>query len=115
MRVAKVDATEEKKAAQQYGVRGYPTLYFFLNGEKMDYSGQRSKDSMVNWLLKKTRDPVVQIDKEQYEKLQAAEGVSIVYHGDYSTAENSAVLKAIALGDDYNSKIYKLCSLLLGS
>jgi protein disulfide-isomerase A1 len=64
VRLAKVDATVEKKSGQDYGVRGFPTLYFFLNGEKMDYTGQRSKESMVNWLLKKTRDPVVQIQKE---------------------------------------------------
>lgn len=59
MRLAKVDATEHKKAAGEYGVRGFPTLYFFLNGEKIDYSGARSKDAMVNWLSKKTRDPVI--------------------------------------------------------
>ena len=64
VRVAKVDATENPTSAGEYGVRGYPTLYFFLNGEKIDYSGQRSKDSMVNWLLKKTRDPVSEITKE---------------------------------------------------
>lgn len=63
VRLAKVDATENSKSAGEYGVRGYPTLFFFLNGQKIDYSGQRSKESMTNWLLKKTRDPVSQINK----------------------------------------------------
>ena len=32
IRLAKVDATEESDLAQQYGVRGYPTIKFFKNG-----------------------------------------------------------------------------------
>uniref|UniRef100_A0A7P0TA35 Protein disulfide-isomerase n=2 Tax=Homo sapiens TaxID=9606 RepID=A0A7P0TA35_HUMAN len=33
IRLAKVDATEESDLAQQYGVRGYPTIKFFRNGD----------------------------------------------------------------------------------
>lgn len=33
IRLAKVDATEESDLAQQYGVRGYPTIKFFKNGD----------------------------------------------------------------------------------
>ncbi|XP_064439453.1 protein disulfide-isomerase isoform X1 [Mirounga angustirostris] len=33
IRLAKVDATEESELAQQYGVRGYPTIKFFKNGD----------------------------------------------------------------------------------
>ena len=58
---------------------------FFHQGQKMDYTGQRSKDSMINWLLKKTRDPVVQADKEKYEQLKTDSSVSIVFHGDLTT------------------------------
>lgn len=103
VRVAKIDSTENSQSAGEYGVRGYPTLYFFLNGEKIDYSGQRSKDSMVNWLLKKTRDPVSEINKEEYEALAAKDSVSIVYHGDFASAEGNEVLNKIAMADDYNS------------
>ena len=106
VKLAKVDATVEKKAAEEYQVQGFPTLHFFLNGKQMDYTGQRSKESMLNWLLKKTRDPVVQIDKEAYEKLASASSVSIVYHGDFSSAEGASILNELALADDYNSKRY---------
>lgn len=58
---------------------------------------------MVNWLLKKTRDPVVQIDKDAYEKLSASERISIVYHGDFQSAEGASVLTQIAAADDYNT------------
>uniref|UniRef100_A0AAZ3PAU2 protein disulfide-isomerase n=1 Tax=Oncorhynchus tshawytscha TaxID=74940 RepID=A0AAZ3PAU2_ONCTS len=34
IRLAKVDATEEADLAQEYGVRGYPTIKFFKGGDK---------------------------------------------------------------------------------
>ena len=104
LRVAKVDATENSKAAGEFGVRGYPTLFFFLNGEKIDYTGQRNKEGMLNWLLKKTRDPVTEIDAEKYGQLAQEGGVAIVYHGDFANAEGAQILSTIATADDYNSK-----------
>ena len=67
---------------------------------------------MINWLLKKTRDPIVQIDKDAYEKLQES-GISIVYHGDINGAENAALLNQMAIADDYNSTSSVYISLLL--
>lgn len=43
IRLGKVDATEETELAQEYGVRGYPTIKFFKGGEKgspKEYSGK---------------------------------------------------------------------------
>lgn len=44
IRLAKVDATEETELAQEFGVRGYPTIKFFKGGDKgspKEYSGQQ--------------------------------------------------------------------------
>lgn len=43
VRLAKVDATEETELAQEFGVRGYPTIKFFKGGDKespKEYSGE---------------------------------------------------------------------------
>jgi protein disulfide-isomerase A6 len=52
VKVAKVDATENKEAAGRFGVRGYPTIKFFPGGKKddssaIDYSGQRTAQAMA--------------------------------------------------------------------
>ncbi|XP_077829462.1 protein disulfide-isomerase isoform X5 [Macaca mulatta] len=57
IRLAKVDATEESDLAQQYGVRGYPTIKFFRNGDTAspkEYTAGREADDIVNWLKKRT-------------------------------------------------------------
>lgn len=35
--LAKVDATEHKDLGSRYGVQGFPTLKWFVNGEPSDY------------------------------------------------------------------------------
>ncbi|XP_039082381.1 protein disulfide-isomerase [Hyaena hyaena] len=57
IRLAKVDATEESDLAQQYGVRGYPTIKFFKNGDTAaprEYTAGREAEDIVNWLKKRT-------------------------------------------------------------
>jgi protein disulfide-isomerase A6 len=50
--VAKVNADEEKKLAERYGVTGYPTLKFFskLKKDPEDYNGARDAEGMLKFL-----------------------------------------------------------------
>ena len=59
VKVAKVDATQNKEAAARFGISGYPTIKFFPAGSKddssaVDYDGPRSESGMVDWLREKT-------------------------------------------------------------
>ncbi|GER57713.1 protein disulfide isomerase [Striga asiatica] len=53
VKLAKVDATEENELAETYEVQGFPTLYFFVDGEHNPYSGQRTREAIVTWIKKK--------------------------------------------------------------
>jgi len=55
--LAKVDATVEKTLAERFGIQGFPTLFWFKNGVKSDYSGGRTKDTIINWVVKKSGPP----------------------------------------------------------
>ena len=40
--IAKVDATENKLSAEEYGIEGFPTLKLFINGRAVDFKGGRT-------------------------------------------------------------------------
>jgi thiol-disulfide isomerase/thioredoxin len=43
VRLAKIDCDEYGSVKSTYGIQGFPTLKFYIKGEKQDYSGQRTK------------------------------------------------------------------------
>ena len=45
--LAKVDATVEKKVAEKYDVKGYPTLKFLVNEKPTEYTGGRTENEIV--------------------------------------------------------------------
>ncbi|RZC38929.1 Thioredoxin domain containing protein [Asbolus verrucosus] len=53
--MAQVDVTVEKQLAMQNEIIGYPTIKFFKYGNGFDYTGGRSADEIVTWVLTKIR------------------------------------------------------------
>ncbi|XP_067952030.1 protein disulfide-isomerase A6-like [Watersipora subatra] len=54
VKLGAVDATVHSSLASRYGVRGYPTIKYFAQGQgKQDeeYDGGRTADDIVNWAL----------------------------------------------------------------
>jgi len=86
-----------------YEVKGFPTLYFYSNGQKIKYSGQRTKDFLINWLSKKTGPAVNAIEAAQIEALAENGKVNVVFHGDLAAHEQGKLFEEIATADDYNS------------
>jgi protein disulfide-isomerase A1 len=80
--VAKVDATENNALAERFEVKGFPTMIWFRNGKQSDYTGGRTKDTIVNWISKKTgpASKHVACDALNSDKLAA------VYFGDFEGA-----------------------------
>eukprot|EP00008_Paramoeba_atlantica_P008405 CAMPEP_0201485064 /NCGR_PEP_ID=MMETSP0151_2-20130828/9197_1 /ASSEMBLY_ACC=CAM_ASM_000257 /TAXON_ID=200890 /ORGANISM="Paramoeba atlantica, Strain 621/1 / CCAP 1560/9" /LENGTH=248 /DNA_ID=CAMNT_0047869035 /DNA_START=43 /DNA_END=789 /DNA_ORIENTATION=- len=50
-KVVKVDCTQNQKTCTAHGVRGYPTIKYFVDGEKAsDYNGQRTLESFISFV-----------------------------------------------------------------
>ena len=99
--VAKVDATVEKKLAEKYGVRGYPTVKFFKKGVAMDYTGGRKESEVLNWVRKKSGPATRPLKTlEELEKFKTDNTVCIVYFG--TNEEEKKIFEAVASkNDDY--------------
>ncbi|RAL46085.1 hypothetical protein DM860_006239 [Cuscuta australis] len=77
--LAKVDATKEPELAESYEVHGFPTLFFFDDGEHKPYNGQRTKDAIVNWIKKRIGPGVYNVTStEDAERILAAENKFVV-------------------------------------
>ncbi|KPI97250.1 Protein disulfide-isomerase [Papilio xuthus] len=102
IKLAKVDATQEQDLAESFGVRGYPTLKFFKNGNPIDYTGGRQADDIVAWLKKKTGPPAVEVTSaEQAKELIAANNViTFGFFPDQATEKAKAFLNVAGLVDD---------------
>uniref|UniRef100_A0A7S3CQC5 Protein disulfide-isomerase n=1 Tax=Strombidium rassoulzadegani TaxID=1082188 RepID=A0A7S3CQC5_9SPIT len=84
--LAKVDATEQKKLAEKFGIQGFPTLFFFKNGEKQEYTGGRTKDTIVNWVLKKSGPPSIELTCEALKSKVEEDKFVLAYFGEESDA-----------------------------
>ncbi|KAM9482044.1 protein disulfide-isomerase [Clarias gariepinus] len=105
IRLAKVDATEESELAQEFGVRGYPTIKFFKGGDKTapkEYTAGRQADDIVNWLKKKTGPAATTISEvTQAESLIADNEVAVIgFFKDVESDGAKAFLKAAEAIDD---------------
>ncbi|XP_068119309.1 protein disulfide-isomerase [Hyperolius riggenbachi] len=105
IRLAKVDATEESELAQDFGVRGYPTIKFFKGGDKSspkEYSAGREAIDIVNWLKKRTGPAATTLaDLAAVSALvDASEVVVIGFFKDPESALTKVFLQAAEAVDD---------------
>ncbi|XP_065578991.1 protein disulfide-isomerase-like isoform X1 [Artemia franciscana] len=102
IKLAKVDATEEQELAEEHGIRGYPTLKFFRNGKPSEYTGGRTSEEIVNWLLKKTGPPAVDLKNGDQSKafIEDNEVAVIGFFKDQSSEKAKTFLSVAAVLDD---------------
>lgn len=103
IKLGKVDATEETKLAEEYGVRGYPTLKFFRSGSPIEYGGGRQADDIVNWLNKKTGPAALEIENvEGAETFIKSQPVVIIgFFKDRQSDEAKTFLSVANAVDDF--------------
>ncbi|XP_073056248.1 protein disulfide isomerase-like 1-4 [Primulina eburnea] len=104
VKLAKVDATLENELAEKYEVQGFPTVYFFVDGEHKTYSGQRSKEAIVTWIKKKTGPGISNITTtEEAERILTSENKVVLGFLDTLVGPESQELAAASkLDDDVN-------------
>jgi len=101
--IAKVDATVEGDLGKKYGVQGYPTIKWFVDGEFVaDYSAGREADDIVKWVQKKSGPPAITVETaDALSDLEAAEAVVVLgYFKEFKGAEFDVFSKVAQTTED---------------
>ena len=77
--VVKIDATVEKDLASRFGVKGFPTLKFFKNGQPIEYKGGRTENDIYNFIKKKSGDPVKQLSSDEDIAAFAKQSLNVLF------------------------------------
>jgi len=100
MYIAKVDATEHTSLAERYEIKGFPTLYWFVDGERSEYTGGRTTDTIVSWITKKSGPPAEHVKCDDVKKVTESEKLSSVYFGEKAGEMYDTFLKAASKNDN---------------
>ncbi|TQD71292.1 hypothetical protein C1H46_043176 [Malus baccata] len=100
--LAKVDATEENELSQEYGIEGFPTIFFFIDGVHKPYTGQRTKEGIVTWIKKKIGPGIQNVTTlEDAERILTAESkVVLGYLNSLVGPESDELAAASRLEDE---------------
>jgi Thioredoxin-like domain/Thioredoxin len=63
MAIGTIDCTKQKQLCNEYGVKGFPTLKYFLNGEFYDYNGGRDEKALLAFAEKMASPPITVIKR----------------------------------------------------
>jgi len=108
-KLAKVDATVHKSLGTEYGVRGYPTLKFFKDGEVLEYTGGRTADTIVAWANKKSGPPAVTVDTEEA-AAKLVEDNQVLVFGFFKDVESEAAKEYLKAASGLDDQVFAISS-----
>jgi len=110
LNIGEVNCDIEKKLCKDASVRGYPTLYFFRGGERIEYEGMRGLGDLLDYAEKGmiTGAGVPDVNAEEFKKMEETEEVIFVYFYDHATtSEDFQALERLPLSLLGRAKLVK--------
>ncbi|XP_016522670.1 protein disulfide-isomerase-like isoform X3 [Poecilia formosa] len=100
IRLAKVDAIEEKELADEFEVGSFPTLKVFINGDRkqpLDYTGKRSVVGIIQWMKRRAGPGTSNLDfVDSAAKFIGTHNISVVGFFNSLESESAKVFKEVA-------------------
>uniref|UniRef100_A0A8D2ZKW6 Protein disulfide-isomerase n=1 Tax=Scophthalmus maximus TaxID=52904 RepID=A0A8D2ZKW6_SCOMX len=101
MRLAKVDATEEKELAEEFDIGGFPSLKLFVHGDRkqpVDYTGKRTAEGIVQWMKRRAGPGAAVLDSaESAAQHIEAHHITVVGFFDNLDGEEAKVFRELSL------------------
>ncbi|KAJ8559581.1 hypothetical protein K7X08_003639 [Anisodus acutangulus] len=101
--LAKINAVKEVEVADNYDVRSFPTIFFFVDGDPEIYNGRRTKNAIVTWIKKKIGPGIYNLTTEEAERVLTSEDkVVLAYLDSLVGPETKQLAAASKLENDVN-------------
>lgn len=116
LNVGEVNCDLEPRLCKDARVSGYPTMYFFRGGERVEYDGLRGLGDLVNYAQKAVEigSGVQDVDAETLKELEEKEEVIFVYFYDHATtSEDFEALDRLTLSLVGHARLVKTNSAAL--
>ncbi|TKS68467.1 Protein disulfide-isomerase A2 [Collichthys lucidus] len=103
MRLAKVEATEEKELAEEFDVGSFPTLKLFVNGDRkqpVDYTGKRTVEGIIAWMKRRSGPGALVLDsQDSAAQFIDSHKIAVVGFFDDLEGEAAKVFKEVVLDE----------------
>uniref|UniRef100_I3J5R9 Protein disulfide-isomerase n=1 Tax=Oreochromis niloticus TaxID=8128 RepID=I3J5R9_ORENI len=101
LRLAKVDATEEKELAEEFDVGSFPTLKLFINGDRkepVEYTGKRTTIGIIQWMKRRTGPGAEALESaDSAAQFIDAHNITVVGFFESLDSEAAQVFKEVAM------------------
>ena len=102
IKLAKLDAQVHRQIADEFDVKGYPTLRYFRQGLPIEYNGGRELDMIIDWVESKAQLPSIPLRSiEDVENFINENSVALIgFFKDKETKEAKIFLEVANTMDD---------------
>lgn len=110
LNIGEVNCDVDKRLCKDVKVRGYPTIYFFQAGERIEYDGLRGLGDLIHYANKAlaVREGVRDVSAADFEEMEEKEEVIFLYFYDHATTtEDFAALDRLVMSLVGHAKLVK--------
>jgi len=99
--IAKVDGAQNQGLMGRFGISGFPTLKFFIKGNKVDYNAGRTKKEIISWIEKKITPVTTIKNADELSKFVEGGKAAVVFLSSTDSAEYNTFVKTALSFDSY--------------
>lgn len=84
LNVGIVDGGNQEELLRKYKIKSFPTLIYFVNGIQVPFTGHRTVEGVLSWIVKRIESPYTLIETSKDLKKFSENKVATVYVGEKS-------------------------------
>jgi len=94
--------TENKDLEKRFQIHTYPTLIWFVDGKAVEYTGGRTKDTIIQWINKRSGQSSRELQCDEIAPTTSLEKLNLVFFGDFQGSLYKTFLDIAKVNEKYN-------------